>query len=64
MGKVKRKFTPCYAVLRTGDNTPHVLGVYESIDDAENTMDKFNELYQKRGLELSCEVQATDFVSL
>ena len=64
MGNIKRKFTPCYVVVRLGDENPHVLGAYEDINQAENTMDKYNELYKKQDLPLFCEIQPTDFVSL
>jgi len=61
---VRRKFIPCYVVMRLAKEdsyAPHVMGVFEQIDQAETMMDKYNEEYKSRDLPLYCEIQPTDY---
>lgn len=61
--KIKRKFMPCWCVIRTAiDGTgAHVLNVYEDLTHAENFSEKCMSEYTERGLPLVTAIQAADF---
>lgn len=64
MIKTRRKYIPCYVVLRMSNETdhrPHVLGVYEHFDQAECCVDKNNAVYKEHNVPLYCEIQPADY---
>jgi hypothetical protein len=62
--KVRRKYIPCYVVLRLAKEDsypPHVMGVFEHFDQAEVLVSKYDEEYKKADLGLYCEIQPADY---
>lgn len=62
--KVRRKFIPCYVVVRLAKEDsypPHVMGVFEHIEPAETMMDKYNDEYKRTDVPLYCEIQPSDY---
>lgn len=55
----RRKFTPCWAVIRL--NPAHVLAVFEYLDQAEIYAEKVQADYNTRELDLSVQVQPSDY---
>ena len=48
--KVRRKYIPCYIVIRLAKEDsypPHVMGAFEHFEQAETMCDKYNDEYKR-----------------
>jgi hypothetical protein len=61
---VRRKFTPCWVVVRISEEEnahPHVLAVFEYLEQAEVYAEKCNDEYKSRELPLITQIQPADY---
>ncbi len=63
MRKFKRKYTPCWVVLRVDSNgdSPHVLNVFQDLEQAEYFAGACDFEYEQKQLPLHTTIQASDF---
>ena len=57
--KIKRKYTPCYTVLRV--ENPCVLGVFEYLDQAEVFAENVQKIYNDYDTPLTVKIQPSDY---
>lgn len=63
MKKFKRKYTPCWVVLRVDaeGNNAHVLSVFQDLEQADYYATACQFEYDERRINLSTQIQASDF---